>query len=135
MMRFHLLVAAATSLINLTLTLAAPAAKASMSHSCSDAAAGEFAECLGIQASIAEIELRGVFKALELNTTEPTCLNLLKIAQSNWTKYRDAECKFVSHDESGSYSAFFSQCHLQLTEERITNLRESKGCSKSQAGF
>jgi uncharacterized protein YecT (DUF1311 family) len=112
-----------TTLALLTTLLGFIAAEASEGRSCTDSPAGEFAECLGIQTTLAETELAKVYDSVLRQNVSLVALNRVKDAQTKWRSYRDAQCDLAGFEPNAS-RLFVQQCLLQFTEDRISALRE-----------
>lgn len=96
--------------------------------SCAEAPVGEFAECLGVQIAISEVELDAVFKSLLLREAQQPAFGHLKDAQSKWRSFRDAQCtlsgfELRGYDGQTAKNPVAQQCLLQMTEERIKSLQ------------
>lgn len=112
-----------TTLALLTTLMGFIAAEASERRSCADSPAGEFAECLGIQTTLAETELAKIYDSLLRQNASLAALNRVKDAQVKWRSYRDAQCELAGLEPNAS-RLFVQQCLLHFTEDRISTLRE-----------
>lgn len=85
-------------------------------------------EALYRQLKKADKELATVYKQLEAKLTDKTDKNALIASQQAWLTYKEANCKFLSREESeGGVIAnkLKLACIIRSTQDRISVLREA----------
>ena len=80
---------------------------------------------------VAELQRRravldGLYREV-LRTVAPERRDLLREAELAWTAFVEAECNFRSSVETGGsdYPLFVDGCYLELTAQRIANLKKA----------